>query len=304
MDDLFDYTIKQQAVNILLKLVNNHVLTTQVKIQLFIALYLSIDNSLIHNFQIQQNNQLLQGTIFYRQLEAALVQIIEPDYLDDECCYLALIFSNLYRTYIDDPTLNSHIYIFHQHETKHQAIDELVLTLEYYFDIDRKHPIFQSSIQHFLTFNWMGFPIQLTFYQSAIYLEAYQKVQGIMKKWNDKHQIFDNLINEIVYTLASYLQPLFNLGTINKTVLIVAPSTELHNIYKHTISNYFSNNVITIDNTLYTSINDIPKELITSDTLIVCDKSIKYNERTLKNIASFSLHTLKEDLLRLNQYFQ
>lgn len=299
MDELFDKTILNQSIQMARQFFNPNTISKQQMIQTVITFYLAIDRSLIHYFDIaipDQTNHI------YRQVQIVLKPFVEPDSLISESFFASLIVNLIHRPYIDDPLINAHPYIFQQLNNGSEAISQLALLLAKEVHLNRSDPIFQLALKQFLIFQWLDFPLQLTFYTTSLQQKQCDHLMNILMKWNQHYHVFPYINPCVIHYLAQYMILVGKMSRMYKTIFIVAPTIDLHYIYRHTIEEFFSDKFIMIDYTFYQSIHDIPLDIDNHHYIVVCDRSIQIQPTEYPmQLIYFSIQSIEQDLVRLHQ---
>lgn len=297
--DIFEEKWWKQAMEIAQEMVHSrHIHRLNLK-QLTMAIYLYLDRATLCtlNLDCYEFPQQFSLDEWKKRLPTLGLSLEEQD---NECFFLALL-----SYYLCEPTGNSPLLSTHpstqtqlEQHPNFQRLRELVFTyFPMNFLIFQTH-LFYYSLQKFITFERLGFPLFLAFSKPyfPMYIEK-QNYASFLSAWQEDKETPPN--EDIIFEFFYYLDLLQQYADIHKYIFIVATNKEHFHLIHNILTTMIQTNTITIDHHFYASLEDLPEESRMKNAIVVCDRHIRTSSE--ERLVPFSLNHLNEDLLEIHR---
>lgn len=300
LSDIFDPNWLTQATEITNQILGDKTVHKLNQKQLMVAIYLYFDRATLYQLEIQKQD-------FTHSFSMDEIKVLVPplglseEEQEAEIFFLSLMVYYLSESDIHNPLTSIHpnIQLRLESHPEFQKLRELVFD---YFPLN--HSVFQTHLfyyvlQKFLTFQKLGFPLQLAF--SKTYLSDYlqqENYQQFLISWEMENPQYSNN-EDILFEFFYYLELLEDYNNIHKYIYIVSPTREHFHMIYNILTTLIQNQMIIIDHHHYHSVEEIPKENQDQNTIIVCDRHIREQQST--QIIPFSFNHLNEDLLEIHR---
>ncbi|CAM4013856.1 DeoR family transcriptional regulator [Catellicoccus marimammalium] len=305
VDSIFEQDWLDEAIQIASKLVVMKSITQSNFTQLVFAVYLFLDRATLYPLNIDLEKLLpLNVEIKAEDTKDFLPcdDTMSNEELEQEAFFLSLVCYYLYEPKVNGSMLNNHLNL--QFELD-QDNDIHILRKFIFSSLDMSHLVlrtnlFYYTLQKFITFQYIGFPLKLCFsYHYIDYFYYDDKYQSIVRNWNESKNKPLLLNDDISFEFFYHLYLLKQYSSIHKNIFIIASNSEQFHILYNILSTMLQDKTIIVDPKFYHSIKEIPQDNLNSQSIIVCDRNIQ--EKSRENIVPFSLNHVKEDLLDLTK---